>query len=304
MTDAAPTGYPQHWEADVLLTDGGAVHLRPAAVTDGPAILAMHERMSERTRYLRYFQAVAHLSPQQLAVFTDVDHVSSVGLVAELGGDIIAAGSYHRDPQHPDTAEVAFVVQDAQQRRGLGSVLLEHLAAAAQERGIRRFTAEVLGENQSMLRVFIDAGYAVTREFSSGIIDLGFDHPADGFVVGCHHRARAASRGPVDPAVVVSAVGGGDRRVQRDPQARARGAGQPVERRVQRTGVPGSTRKPFRVQGVRAYRSVLDIPDPVDVAVVTVPAASVAEVLESCRAKGVARVGHRDRRLRRCRRCR
>ena len=168
-------GYPRHWEADVLLADGGAVHLRPSAGTDGPAILAMHERMSDRTRYLRYFQAVSHISPAQLKVFTEVDYVTSVGLVAELGGEIIAAGSYHRDRAHPDQAEVAFVVEDAQQRRGLGSILLEHLAAAAQERGVRRFTAEVLGENQNMVRVFIDAGYEVKREFSSGIVDLGFD---------------------------------------------------------------------------------------------------------------------------------
>ena len=109
----------------------------------------MHERMSDRTRYLRYFQAVRRSRRPSAEVFTEVDHVDSVGLVAELGGEIIAAGSYHRDRTNPETAEVAFVVEDAQQRRGLGSILLEHLAAAAQERGIRRFTAEVLGENQT-----------------------------------------------------------------------------------------------------------------------------------------------------------
>ena len=91
---------------------------------------------------------------------------------------------------------MAFVVEDAQQRRGLGSILLEHLAAAAQERGIRRFTAEVLGENQHMVRVFIDAGYAVNREFDSGVVDLVFDiePTAASRAVICLAEQRAESR--------------------------------------------------------------------------------------------------------------
>ena len=96
-----------------------------------------------------------------------------------------------------DAAEVAFIVEDAQQRRGLGSILLEHLAAAAQERGIRRFTAEVLSENTQMVRVFIDAGYSVRREYDSGVIDLVFDiGPTDevaGRGASREHRAEARS---------------------------------------------------------------------------------------------------------------
>ncbi len=281
-----PGRYPQHWEADVLLADGGAVHLRPSAATDGPAILAMHERMSDRTRYLRYFQAVSQISPSQLKVFTEVDHVTSVGLVAELGGEIIAAGSYHRDRTNPETAEVAFVVEDAQQRRGLGSILLEHLAAAAQERGIKRFTAEVLGENQNMVRVFIDAGYEVKREFSSGIVDLGFDiePTAASLAVISSREQRAESRSIarlLSPRAV-AVIGASNER---------RKLGHAVLVNLLRAGFTGPVYpvnpETLSVQGVRAYKSVLDIPDPVDVAVITVPAASVAEVLESCRIKGV-----------------
>ena len=279
-------GYPQHWEADVLLADGGAVHIRPSAATDGPAILAMHERMSERTRYLRYFQAVARLSPAQLAVFTDVDHDSAVGLVAELGGDIIAAGSYHRSRRDPAAAEVAFVVEDAQQRRGLGSILLEHLAAAAQERGIRQFTAEVLGENQGMVRVFIDAGYAVTREFSSGIVDLAFDiaPTASSLAVLTAREQRAESRSIARLLAprAVAVIGASNE---------SRKLGHAILLNLLRAGFTGPVYPvnpdTISVQGVRAYASVLDIPDPVDIAVVTVPAASVAEVVDACRAKGV-----------------
>ncbi|WP_231988124.1 bifunctional acetate--CoA ligase family protein/GNAT family N-acetyltransferase [Nakamurella panacisegetis] len=286
MTDDPAGAYPQHWEADVLLADGGAVHIRPAAPTDGPAIMAMHERMSDRTRYLRYFQAVSRISPAQLAVYTDVDHVSSVGLVAELGGQLIAAGSYHRDPTRPDTAEVAFVVEDAHQRRGLGSILLEHLAAAAQERGIKRFTAEVLGENQTMLRVFIDAGYAVTREFSSGVVDLAFDiKPTESslaVITSREFRAESRSIARLLAPRSVAVIGASNE---------TRKLGHAVLVNLLRAGFTGPVYpvnpETLSVQGVRAYKSVLDIPDPVDIAVVTVPAASVAQVLESCRIKGV-----------------
>ncbi len=283
---AAPAGYPEHWEADVLLADGGAVHVRPSAATDGPAILAMHERMSARTRYLRYFQAVAQLSPAQLSVFTDVDHVTAVGLVAELGGQIIAAGSYHRSRSDPASAEVAFVVEDGQQRRGLGSILLEHLAAAAQERGIGRFTAEVLGENQAMVRVFLDAGYSVTREFSSGIVDLEFDiNPtaaSRAVLVSREQRAEARSIARLLAPRAVAVIGASNE---------TRKLGHAMLANLLAAGFTGPVfpvnPETVSVQGVRAYPSVLDIPDPVDIAVVTVPAASVAEVMESCRMKGV-----------------
>ena len=109
-------------------------------------------------------------------VYIDLDYSSRVGLLAEVGGAPVAAGTYHRlTGWDGAAAEVAFIVEDAQQRRGLGSILLEHLAAAAQENGIRRFTAEVLAENNTMVRVFIDAGYVVKREYDSGVVDLEFD---------------------------------------------------------------------------------------------------------------------------------
>ena len=82
---------------------------------------------------MRYFSAVGQLTDEQVGLFTDVDYHSKVGLVAVLGGEIIAAATYHRNEVgDTDAAEAAFLVEDSQQRRGLGSILLEHLAAAAQ----------------------------------------------------------------------------------------------------------------------------------------------------------------------------
>ena len=166
--------YPPHWEADVVVADGGTVHLRPIEPSDADALVRFHGGLSERTRYLRYFSAYPRIPERDLYRFTHVDHHDRVALVAWLGGDIIAVGRYEGMPG-TDEAEVAFVVADAHQGRGIGSVLLEHLAAAARECGIARFAAVVLAENDTMIRVFRDAGYQTTRRLEYGEITLTFD---------------------------------------------------------------------------------------------------------------------------------
>ena len=214
---AAGPGYPQHWEADVVSptaaspTCGRSARRRRGDPRDArrmlradavPAVLlrrpddlrrapgAVHRRRPRRPRW--------RLSPSW---------------AARSSPPAGTTGSRARTATR--AAEVAFVVEDAQQRRGLGSILLEHLAAAAQERGIRRFTAEVLAENRTMVRVFIDAGYAVSREYASGVLDLEFDiEPTE------KSRAVRASREQRAEAASIArllhpAVGRGDRRVRR-----------------------------------------------------------------------------------------
>jgi len=283
----AAKAYPENWEADVLLADGGVVHLRPSSPADAEQIRAMHSRTSARTLYLRYFSAVAQVSDQQVALFISSDYDSSAGLVAVLGGQIIAAGTYHRNPVgDTESAEVAFLVEDAQQRRGLGSILLEHLAAAAQERGIRRFTAEVLSENTQMVRVFIDAGYSVTREYDSGVVDLVFaiapTEKSRAVVTAREHRAEARSIARLLAPRSVAVIGA-------STDEHKLGHAVLVNLLASNFSGPVFPVNPdaTSVQGVRAYPTVTDIPDPVDLAIVTVPAAIVAEVVESCRIKGV-----------------
>ena len=87
MVSAAPAArYPLYWEADVLLTDGGVAHLRPSGPADADAIRAMHGRSSPNSLYLRYFSPINTVSEEKIEIFTDVDHDSRVGLVAELAG--------------------------------------------------------------------------------------------------------------------------------------------------------------------------------------------------------------------------
>src|SRR3954464_6764398 len=132
----------------------------------------MHARFSERTRYLRYFSPYPRIPARDLERFVNVDHRDREAFVVAHGAELIAVGRYERlGPQAPD-AEVAFVVEDAYQGRGIGSVLLEHLAAAAREHGILRFVAEVLPQNRTMLRVFADAGFTVHREYADAVVHL------------------------------------------------------------------------------------------------------------------------------------
>ncbi|HWS31619.1 MAG TPA: GNAT family N-acetyltransferase [Actinoplanes sp.] len=160
--------------ADVLLSDGTAVHLRRIRPEDAPAIVDFHSRMSDRTRYLRYFSPYPRIPERDLHRFVNVDHRDREAFVTVAGGRITSVGRYERlGPDSPE-AEVAFVVEDAMQGRGIGSVLLEHLADAARRHGITRFVAEVLPENNGMLRVFGDTGYQVQRRYADGVVHLSF----------------------------------------------------------------------------------------------------------------------------------
>src|SRR5205807_9966949 len=142
-----------------ILADGGTCHVRPIRPDDGPALVAFHEGLSAESVYLRFFSAHPHLSEREVEYFTRVDHADREAFVIELDEGIVAVGRYDRPPGS-DEAEVAFVVGDKHQGRGVGTLLLEYLAARARENGITRFVADTLHRNQSMLAVFRAAGFA------------------------------------------------------------------------------------------------------------------------------------------------
>jgi acyl-CoA synthetase (NDP forming)/GNAT superfamily N-acetyltransferase len=289
LTEKDPYDYPRRWEADVVLADGGTVHLRPITPDDADRLVAFHSRLSERTRYFRYFGAYPRIPARDLHRFVTVDHHDRVAFVTMLGDEIIAVGRYERlsDGDIPtDQAEVAFVVQDEHQGRGIGSILLEHLAAAAQESGLNRFVAEVLGENRQMVRVFRDAGYEISRVLEDGVLHLEFAiDPTDDSVAVARAREQAAEARSVHNLLhpkSVAVIG-----ASTDPTK----VGYAVLTNLLSANFTGPVfpvnAERRSVRGVRAYRRVLDIPDPVDLAVVAVPAASVDEVMDDCLAKGV-----------------
>jgi len=289
---AAPA-YPEHWEADVVLADGGTAHIRPIRPDDGPGLVQLHSRLSEQTIYLRYFAPHPTLSEADVRYFTHVDYTDRVALVALIGDELLGVVRFDRvDPREyglpadAQLAEVAFVVRDDQQGRGIASVLLEHLAAAASERGITRFVAETLPQNRRMIGVFRDAGYAVRHGFEHGVVRLTFDvAPTEtslAVMQAREHRAEARSIHRLLHPESVAVVG-----ASRDPQA----VGHALLRNVVDAGFTGRVHAvnpaASEVAGVPSYASVLDVPEPVDLALVAVPAPVVLDVVRECAAKGV-----------------
>ncbi|HET8657837.1 MAG TPA: GNAT family N-acetyltransferase [Micromonosporaceae bacterium] len=268
--------------ADVLLADGATVHLRPIRPDDADAVVALHSRFSLRTRYLRYFSPYPRIPPRDLTRFVEVDHWDREALVAELDDQLIAVGRYERLGAGAPDAEVAFVVEDAHQGRGVGSALLEHLAAAALEAGITRFVAEVLPENAPMLRVFADAGYQVRREYADGVVHLDFpiapNERSRQVQERREHRAEATSVARLlNPKGI--AVYGASRT--------GRGVGASVLGYLRSAGFAGPVVAVHPSAGPPAVPSLVDAGVAVDLAVVAVPAEAVPAVVADAAAAGV-----------------
>ncbi|WP_188037415.1 GNAT family N-acetyltransferase, partial [Actinotalea sp. JY-7885] len=309
MSDAAgpagstAPGYPRHWEADVVLRDGSTAHVRPIRTQDAARLQAFHVAQSERSTYFRFFAQLERLPERDLTRFTQVDHHDRVALVAvtdapedEGGERIIAVARYDRTG--PAEAEVAFNVADDHHGRGLGSVLLEHLAAAARERGIRRFTAEVLPQNGQMLGVFRVAGYVVRQHLDDGIVTVSFDlDPTErslAVMADREHRAEARSvRALLTPAsvLVVTDGGPGTRAPALAVVAHLRGTGAPGDPPAVGAGdADGVLRPVVHVVGLTAddaagalvHDDVATVPGRVDLLVLAVAAERAADVVRRC----------------------
>ena len=172
---------PRHYATDALLRDGSSIHIRAIRPDDKQRLLALFERLSSRSVYFRFFQTKQRLTDEELRYFTELDFTRDVALVATLreGQEehIIGVGRYfriHENGQPTAHAEVAFTVADAHQGRGVGTLLLEHLAAIARRQGIDTFEAYVLGENNRMLEVFEASGFTVQRALDTGVFHVSF----------------------------------------------------------------------------------------------------------------------------------
>ncbi|WP_334143772.1 bifunctional acetate--CoA ligase family protein/GNAT family N-acetyltransferase [Rhabdothermincola sp.] len=287
MADAReePVRYPAEWEFDAVLADGGTVHVRPIRPDDAAAHLAFFERLSPETRYYRFFSPKATLTPEESKRFTEVDYRDRFALVALHGDAIIAVARYERQGAAPE-AEVAFVIDDANQGRGIGTLLLEYLAAAAHDNGITRFTAEVLPDNRRMLDVFQDAGYRTVAQLDGGVVRVELlleqTERSRAAVEHREHVAEAASIRrmlcPRSVAVIGASHEPGTIGYHLFLNVLAGGFAGPA--------YPVNPSSPH-VASVPTYPSVLDIPGEVDLAVIAVPAASVPAVVDQCVAKGV-----------------
>ncbi len=284
MPFAAHVDYPRQWEADVVLRDGTTAHLRPITPQDAEALQRMHVAQSPESTFLRFFVPMPRLSEQLLQQFTHVDHIARVAIVALIGDEIVGVARYDRIDEQQ--AEVAFSISDAHQGRGLGSVLLEHLAAAARERGIHRFVAEVLPQNQKIVAVFRDAGYEVTHHPNHEMITLAFDiDPTDrsqAVLETREHRSEAMSLRTLLEPTSIAVIGAG-----RDPDS----VGAQALKHILDAGFTGRVSvvnpKVDKLQGVRSYARVGEVPGLVDLALIAVPAGAVLEVVRECGLAGV-----------------
>ncbi|MER6473995.1 bifunctional acetate--CoA ligase family protein/GNAT family N-acetyltransferase [Streptomyces collinus] len=289
--------YPAHWEADVVLRDGGTARIRPITIDDADRLVSFYEQVSDESKYYRFFAPYPRLSAKDVHRFTHHDFVDRVGLAATIGGEFIATVRYDRINANgmpasspADEAEVAFLVQDAHQGRGVASALLEHIAAVARERGIRRFAAEVLPANTKMIKVFTDAGYTQKRSFEDGVVRLEFDlEPTDRSVAVQRAReqraeARSVRRLLAPGSVAVVGVGRTPGGVGRSVLGNIRDAGHPGRLYAVNKAFPADLEE---VDAVPARRSVRDIDGPVDLVVVAVPADQVPTVVAECGEHGV-----------------
>jgi acyl-CoA synthetase (NDP forming)/RimJ/RimL family protein N-acetyltransferase len=292
MTDARelPEGYPSEWEADVVLRDGSVAHVRPITPSDADAIQAFHARQSAESVYLRFFAPIKRISDRDLERFTHVDYVARVALITTVGEEIIGIARYDRlEGASGPTAEVAFNIADSYQGRGVGSVLLEHLATIGSDHGVRRFVADVLPQNRRMIGVFEDAGFEVTHQFDDGVIAVSFDiEPtarSQAVMLSREHRAESVSvRAVLHPSSV--AVVGASRRTN--------SIGHRLLQNVVEGGFTGTVHpvnpEASEVLGRRAVARVSDIGEPVDLAVIAVPAPAVVDVVRDCARAGVKAV--------------
>jgi acetyl coenzyme A synthetase (ADP forming)-like protein len=286
MTAAMPATrtHPGELVADVVLRDGSTMRLRPPHKDDSDVLLEFFRGLSDQSLYLR-FHGHPNVTERLVEPVLEPDWFERGALVGAHEGQIVALAGYVR-LRDPRSAEVAFAVADTFQGRGIGSRLLEQLATAAEGSGIEEFLAEVMPENSAMLRVFSDAGFGQSRRLESGVMEVRLAlAPTEALwlqVDERDHVAVAASLRPFFEPATVAVLGasprhgtiGGElfRNVLRADFA---GAAYPVNR----TGEP--------VAGVRGYRSVDEIGDDVDLAVVCVPGPAVLDAARDALDAGV-----------------
>ena len=266
----------------VLLRDGETVLLRSATGDDVPAVEALMGSVSREALQMRFMGAVAHVSRRLVEFMCTGEPRDRVCLLAIVGqgeeARVVGTGSY-TSVGTGGRAEVAFLVHDAYQGRGISTLLLERLAGIAAGVGFTGFEAEVLYENHAMINVFRDSGFEVHQAAQGGSLHVEFP------VVGLSHvrertelRERIATANSLTPLLrprTIAVIG-----ASRDPSA----IGTLIFRAIVRSNFAGTVypvnNQTTAVHGVRAYPTVRDLPEPAELAVLAVPARSVLGAAE------------------------
>jgi len=282
------TAYPAQFETDVVLRTGRTLLIRPVRPEDHDRLLKFYAALSAESMHLRFFD----LRTPERAVESspsDVDYVREFGAVAEVGGDIVGVAHYFALRTRPDVAEVAFAIADAKQGCGAGTKLLETLVVAAREHGITRFRAEVLPENRLMLDVFLGFGFEVTKRTEDGTVQLSFPIAptpvAEERAAQRSQMAAYASMKPIFAPKSIAIIG-----ASRRPEQLGHG----IVHNLRASGFQGPlyviNPNATEVDTVPAFPTLKAIGQPVDLAIIAVPAELVESTLDECIEAGVGAV--------------
>jgi len=285
MSALSPTGsgVPFPAAVDVALRDGSTVHIRPTVPEDRPAIETFLHALSPESIGFRFFGAVN--LDWAAGWSTDMEGSAGLAIVATTGPDqlILAHAAYVRTD--PGRAEIAFMVADDWQQKGVATRMLDLLASSAEASGIGVLTAQVMPANHRMIQVFRDSGFAVTLRSRSGVIEVEFPTSRDENTVEQYERreqtAAIAAVGRFLRPASVAVVGASDRRET---------VGGELLRNLRSYGYDGPlypvNRRVKEIDGLRAYGSMAEVPEAVDLAVIAVPAAHVGDVSRECASAG------------------
>lgn len=267
-----------------LLKDGVQIQIRPLTGADREQVRALHAGLSPESRYLRFFTidpGMADRAAWQLCRPPGPDHAA---LGAWLHGELIGVAGY--EPTEEDgVADLAVVVADWMRHRGVGTLLLEHLGSLARSRGVRCFRADTLARNEAMLRVLADTGMSVRRTDRADLVEVEIPlEQSEEYLEAVGRRERLATVESLWPllrpasAVVVGA------------SRRRRSVGNALLRRLHAAAAfpvyAVNPRAGRELEGVRCVPSVAELPEPPDLAVLTVPAHIVPQAAEECGRRG------------------
>ena len=285
---ADPAGYPADWEFDGLLRSGEAVVVRPIRPADAAALAGLRAAVSPGT-HQHVLLAGPALSLEAAARFSEVDYNARMAFVALVSDELVGLASYDRPDARVPAAEASFVVTGARQGHGVTTLLFESLAEYARTRGIVRFTAEVRAQNTALLELFGATGLRCTRRNGPATVNVEIDlRPTPAYRTSCDRReamAEVASVAAILRPRSIAVVGAG-----RHPG----NVGHQVVRALL-VGDFSGTVYPVNpaaraVCGVPAFPALLSVPEPVDLAIVAVPASAVPAVIEEAASVGVRAV--------------
>jgi acetyl coenzyme A synthetase (ADP forming)-like protein len=283
--DGGRLSCPVKADGDVVLRDGSTVHVRMMRSDDEQGLIGLFQSLSEDSRWLRFFSpAKGSALAAEAHREATLDH--TFGLVALSGTEERVVGHAFYVELNQNRAEVAFTIANAYQGRGLGTILLGELAEVAAANGIQTFEAEVVASNHAMLHVFRESGFPIEVNATAGQLHITFPTAfTQEAIERFEHREANA-------AVNALKLFFNPRAVAVIGASRKRGTiGGEIFHNLLNYGFQGPV-YPVNptaevVQSVRAYSSVEEIPGPVDLAVIVVPADQVVDAAAACGRKGV-----------------